>query len=197
MKNLLFSDVECCWRQFWQAEENSPLDEGEEERSVRTVEVFTSIEMAAFLSNRSFSTDINLTGLNRTQLYTMCTLQPVLEYIQTMDFHFYQVIADVLIPNVLKPIPSTLTQSIRNFAKRLENALAVALQGAPEVVVKIKVCFLLQNFSILFIAFLNVDFFSWMQLDHWLRLSGDTQALIIWLKLLEQCCKILLRSVRC
>lgn len=69
--------------------------------------------------------DSNLTGLTRTQLYTMCTMEPVLEYIQTMDFHFYQVIADVLIPNVLKPIPSECynefgLQTVKNRCMNLQ-----------------------------------------------------------------------------
>lgn len=34
-----------------------------------------------------------------------------------VDLVFYQNLIQVLVPDVLKPIPATLTQSIRNFAK--------------------------------------------------------------------------------
>lgn len=45
---------------------------------------------------------------------------------------------DVLIPNVLRPIPSALTQAIRNFAKNLENWMSSAMTGCPEKIVQIK-----------------------------------------------------------
>lgn len=60
---------------------------------------------------------------------------------QSVDYIFYQNIVQVLIPDVLRPIPSTLTQSIRNFAKGLENWLTSAMVGCPEDMLKIKVCF--------------------------------------------------------
>lgn len=46
---------------------------------------------------------------------------------------------DVLIPDVLRPIPSSLTQAIRNFAKNLENWLTSAMTGCPEKIVQIKI----------------------------------------------------------
>lgn len=46
---------------------------------------------------------------------------------------------DVLIPNVLRPIPSSLTQAIRNFAKNLENWLRSAMAGCPDKIVEIKI----------------------------------------------------------
>lgn len=45
---------------------------------------------------------------------------------------------DVLIPDVLRPIPSALTQAIRNFAKNLENWMTSAMTGCPEKIVQIK-----------------------------------------------------------
>lgn len=45
---------------------------------------------------------------------------------------------EVLIPNVLRPIPSALTQAIRNFAKNLENWMSSAMTGCPEKIVQIK-----------------------------------------------------------
>lgn len=46
---------------------------------------------------------------------------------------------DVLIPDVLRPIPSSLTQAIRNFAKNLENWLTDAMSGCPQKVTQIKI----------------------------------------------------------
>lgn len=45
---------------------------------------------------------------------------------------------EVLIPNVLRPIPSALTQAIRNFAKNLENWMSSAMTGCPDKIVQIK-----------------------------------------------------------
>lgn len=47
----------------------------------------------------------------------MCRMEPVQEFIRQVDLTFYQNLIQVLVPDVLKPIPGTLTQSIRNFAK--------------------------------------------------------------------------------
>lgn len=51
---------------------------------------------------------------------------------------FYQNMVDVLIPDVLRPIPSSLTQAIRNFAKNLENWLSSAMIGCPDQIIQIK-----------------------------------------------------------
>ena len=47
---------------------------------------------------------------------------------------------DFLIPDVLSPIPGTLTQAIRNFAKSLETWLSGSLNGYSSNLVKAKVC---------------------------------------------------------
>lgn len=55
----------------------------------------------------------------RSKLYKLCTVQPIQVFILEVDFVFYQNVVEVLLPDVLRPIPSALTQSIRNFAKGL------------------------------------------------------------------------------
>ena len=45
---------------------------------------------------------------------------------------------EVLIPDVLRSIPNSLTQAIRNFAKNLEIWLVDSMAGCPEKVVQIK-----------------------------------------------------------
>ena len=63
----------------------------------------------------------------------------MLEYIRNFDYQFYQNLVEVLIPDVLRSIPSTLTQAIRNFAKSLESWLYSAMLGCPQELVSIKV----------------------------------------------------------
>jgi len=89
-------------------------------------------------------------------------------FVKKVDFDFYQNLVEVLIPDVLRPIPSichlilkpqfftciqystgSLTQAIRNFAKGLEGWLSSAMTGCPETIMNIKV---------LLIAFLLILF---------------------------------------
>lgn len=46
-------------------------------------------------------------------------MEPVQQFMRQIDLIFYQNLIQVLVPDVLKPIPATLTQSIRNFAKSI------------------------------------------------------------------------------
>lgn len=93
---MMFSDVERCWRQFWQPDDVQRNRQG----SSLDQDLESDLEEEDSLSCN------NLSGLTRMQLYSLCTLPVVQEFVQTMDFQFYQVVVDVLIPNVLKPIPS-------------------------------------------------------------------------------------------
>lgn len=45
---------------------------------------------------------------------------------------------DVIIPDVLRSIPNSLTQAIRNFAKNMEIWLCESMVGVPERMVQIK-----------------------------------------------------------
>lgn len=53
----------------------------------------------------------------RSKLFALCNLEPIQAFVRQVDLSFYQNLIQVLVPDVLKPIPATLTQSIRNFAK--------------------------------------------------------------------------------
>lgn len=64
---------------------------------------------------------------------------PILEWVRAADHQFYQCLVDVLVPDVLRCIPSPLTQAIRNFAKSLEGWLQQALQGCPPQLQQVKV----------------------------------------------------------
>ncbi|XP_037910619.1 DNA-binding protein RFX2 isoform X3 [Hermetia illucens] len=108
--NLEFSSVESLWRDFWRASDNNNLDESEEEKY-----------------------------LTKSKLYALCQSDSVQNFIKEVDYNFYQNMVDVLIPDVLRPIPSSLTQAIRNFAKNLENWLTDAMSGCPQKVTQIKI----------------------------------------------------------
>jgi regulatory factor X 1/2/3 len=56
-----------------------------------------------------------------------------------VDCQFHQIAVDILIPNILVPIPSSVTQSIQNFANGLELCLKRAMTNCPEEMVYIKV----------------------------------------------------------
>lgn len=107
--NLEFSTVESLWREFWRAQDNNNGDECEEEKY-----------------------------LSKSKLYNLCQSEAVQNFMKQVDLLFYQNMVDVLIPDVLRPIPSSLTQAIRNFAKNLESWLTAAMSGCPENIVQIK-----------------------------------------------------------
>ncbi|XP_011647755.2 DNA-binding protein RFX2 isoform X5 [Pogonomyrmex barbatus] len=107
--NLEFATVESLWREFWRSQDNNNGDECEEEKY-----------------------------LSKTKLYQMCQCTGVQDFIKKVDYTFYQNLVDVLMPNVLRPIPSPLTQSIRNFAKGLESWLQSAMADCPEEMTQIK-----------------------------------------------------------
>ena len=46
--------------------------------------------------------------LPRDKLYVMCKYEPVQKYVRKSDYQFYQALVEVLIPDVLRPIPSKL-----------------------------------------------------------------------------------------
>uniref|UniRef100_A0A5S6Q8Q4 RFX-type winged-helix domain-containing protein n=1 Tax=Trichuris muris TaxID=70415 RepID=A0A5S6Q8Q4_TRIMR len=118
VRTMNFCDIDLFWRYFWQpAEPGGSL--GDE-------------------SNDSLSAGPS-SGLTRQQLHGLCSLKPIQNYIHIMDCQFYQVIVNILIVNVLRPMPSLLTQSIRNFARQLETSLSESLVGLPEALQSIKV----------------------------------------------------------
>ncbi len=44
--------------------------------------------------------------LSKDKLYSMCRLEAVQQYVRQSDYAFYQALVEVLIPDVLRPIPS-------------------------------------------------------------------------------------------
>ncbi|XP_050437587.1 DNA-binding protein RFX2-like isoform X2 [Adelges cooleyi] len=106
---LEFGTIESLWREFWRSQDNNN-DECEEEKY-----------------------------LSKEKLYSLSKCKTLQLFVKTVDFLFYQNLVKVLIPDVLRPVPGTLTQAIRNFSKGLESWLTSAMQGCPEEMISIKV----------------------------------------------------------
>ena len=77
--------------------------------------------------------------ISRAKLFILSQCEPVLTFVKKADYQFYQNLVEVLIPDVLRPIPATLTQAIRNFAKGIESWLLNAMNGCPEDIIVVKV----------------------------------------------------------
>uniref|UniRef100_A0A8C1NFC8 Regulatory factor X, 1b (influences HLA class II expression) n=1 Tax=Cyprinus carpio TaxID=7962 RepID=A0A8C1NFC8_CYPCA len=77
--------------------------------------------------------------LPKSVLVLLCKYEPILHWTRECDNLLYQSLVEILIPDVLRPIPSALTQAIRNFAKSLENWLTNAMINIPEEMVRIKI----------------------------------------------------------
>ncbi|CAH1737097.1 unnamed protein product [Aphis gossypii] len=107
--NLEFGTVELIWRKFWRCQDIN-IDECEEKKS-----------------------------LCKEKLYSLSKCKTLQLFVKTADFLFYQNLVKVLIPDVLRPVPRTLTQAIRHFSKGLESWLISAMQGCPEEMISIKV----------------------------------------------------------
>ncbi|XP_010740327.2 MHC class II regulatory factor RFX1 isoform X3 [Larimichthys crocea] len=114
MVNLQFTLVETLWKSFWRFSQSSDAE-------------------SLNLHNESEK------RLPKSCLVVLCKYEPVLHWTKECDNLLYQTLVEMLIPDVLRPIPSALTQAIRNFAKSLENWLTGAMMNIPEEMVRIKV----------------------------------------------------------
>uniref|UniRef100_A0A8C7Z1B5 DNA-binding protein RFX2 n=1 Tax=Oryzias sinensis TaxID=183150 RepID=A0A8C7Z1B5_9TELE len=108
--NLQFHYIEKLWQTFWCS--TAPSSDGS-----------TSIP----------------SSIPREKLVALCKYEPVRLWMRSCDHILYQALVEVLIPDVLRPVPSTLTQAIRNFAKSLEGWLTNAMTSFPQEIVRTKV----------------------------------------------------------
>ncbi|XP_054463419.1 MHC class II regulatory factor RFX1a isoform X2 [Anoplopoma fimbria] len=115
MVNLQFTLVETLWKTFWRFSQSQAGD--------ATLAVHDESEKR----------------LPKSCLVILCKYDPVLRWSRDCDNSLYQGLVEILIPDVLRPIPSALTQAIRNFAKSLESWLTNAMMNIPEEMVRIKV----------------------------------------------------------
>uniref|UniRef100_A0A8C0K3B7 Regulatory factor X1 n=1 Tax=Canis lupus dingo TaxID=286419 RepID=A0A8C0K3B7_CANLU len=111
MVNLQFTLVETLWKTFWRYNLSQP-NEAHDEAEKR---------------------------LPKASLVLLSKFEPVLQWTKHCDNVLYQGLVEILIPDVLRPIPSALTQAIRNFAKSLESWLTHAMVNIPEEMLRVKV----------------------------------------------------------
>ncbi|XP_021487914.1 MHC class II regulatory factor RFX1 isoform X4 [Meriones unguiculatus] len=116
MINLQFTLVETLWKTFWRYNLSQPNE-------APPLAVHDEAEKR----------------LPRASLVLLSKFQPVLQWTKHCDNVLYQGLVDILIPDVLRPIPSALTQAIRNFAKSLESWLTHAMVNIPEEMLRVKV----------------------------------------------------------
>ncbi|XP_053091856.1 DNA-binding protein RFX2 isoform X1 [Pangasianodon hypophthalmus] len=114
--NLQFHFIEKLWQTFWYSA--LPSSDGN-----------TTIP----------SSDEEMEGvIPREKLIALCKFEPVKQWMRSCDHILYQALVEILIPDVLRPVPSTLTQAIRNFAKSLEGWLTSAMSNFPQEIVRTK-----------------------------------------------------------
>ncbi|RUS79241.1 hypothetical protein EGW08_012971 [Elysia chlorotica] len=109
--NLHFNLIENLWQSFWR----NPTPESQ-------LDSFEKMEKR----------------MSKEKLFMLCRYEPLMNWVRKSDYAFYQALVEVLIPDVLRPIPSSLTQAIRNFAKSLEGWLKNAMQNVPEEMFRTK-----------------------------------------------------------
>uniref|UniRef100_A0A674DF69 Transcription factor RFX3 n=1 Tax=Salmo trutta TaxID=8032 RepID=A0A674DF69_SALTR len=116
--NLQFSLIEKLWQTFWRY---SPSD---------------LVEGTTITENSGMS---EIEGrLPCSRLVVLCRNEAVLKWMSSCDHLMYQALVEILIPDVLRPIPSALTQAIRNFAKSLEGWLNNAMNVIPQRMIQTK-----------------------------------------------------------
>ncbi|XP_045058539.2 DNA-binding protein RFX2 isoform X2 [Desmodus rotundus] len=116
--NLQFHYIEKLWLSFW----NSKASAGDSPASLPASDE-----------------DPKAIILPKDKLVSLCKCDPILKWMRSCDHILYQALVEVLIPDVLRPVPSTLTQAIRNFAKSLEGWLTNAMRDFPQQVIQTKV----------------------------------------------------------
>eukprot|EP00066_Takifugu_rubripes_P028410 XP_011617676.1 PREDICTED: DNA-binding protein RFX2 isoform X3 [Takifugu rubripes] len=116
--NLQFHYIEKLWQTFWYS--TAPSSDGN-----------TAI-------NNSDDDEVE-GAIPREKLVALCKYEPVRLWMRSCDHILYQALVEILIPDVLRPVPSTLTQAIRNFAKSLEGWLTNAMSNFPQEIIRTKV----------------------------------------------------------
>ncbi|XP_021073509.1 DNA-binding protein RFX2 [Mus pahari] len=116
--NLQFQYIEKLWLSFWNCKATSS-------------DSCTSLPAS--------DEDPEVTLLPKDKLISLCKCEPILQWMRNCDHILYQTLVETLIPDVLRPVPSSLTQAIRNFAKSLEGWLINAMSGFPQQVIQTKV----------------------------------------------------------
>ncbi|XP_075433636.1 MHC class II regulatory factor RFX1 isoform X5 [Ascaphus truei] len=111
--NLQFTLVETLWKTFWRFNQTQHNDNTVDDEAEKR--------------------------LPKDCLVLLSKYEPLLKWSRDCDHLLYQGLVETLIPEVLRPIPSALTQAIRNFAKSLESWLTSAMMNIPEEMVRVKI----------------------------------------------------------
>uniref|UniRef100_A0A8C5LQL1 Transcription factor RFX3 n=1 Tax=Leptobrachium leishanense TaxID=445787 RepID=A0A8C5LQL1_9ANUR len=117
--NLQFSLIEKLWQTFWRYSPTSSVDG----------QTITESGNLSEIESR----------LPKSKLLVLCKNEPILKWMCNCDHVMYQTLVEILIPDVLRPIPSALTQAVRNFAKSLEGWLSSAMSNIPQRMTQTKV----------------------------------------------------------
>ncbi|XP_051525766.1 DNA-binding protein RFX2 isoform X2 [Myxocyprinus asiaticus] len=116
--NLQFHLIEKLWQTFWYS--TAPSSDG-----------------ATTITNSDEDVE-EIRGFPREKLIALCKYEPIKQWMRSCDHILYQALVEILIPDVLRPVPSTLTQAIRNFAKNLEGWLTSAMSDFSQEIVRTK-----------------------------------------------------------
>uniref|UniRef100_A0A8D3D3H9 DNA-binding protein RFX2 n=1 Tax=Scophthalmus maximus TaxID=52904 RepID=A0A8D3D3H9_SCOMX len=103
------------------------------------IEILTCSSVFFGSSPSATETSVSFCVIPREKLVALCKYEPVRLWMRGCDHILYQALVEILIPDVLRPVPSTLTQAIRNFAKSLEGWLTNAMTSFPQEIVRTKV----------------------------------------------------------
>ncbi|KAK0395075.1 hypothetical protein QR680_001101 [Steinernema hermaphroditum] len=116
IKVLNFDAVADGWMSFWsQDHDDSHEERGDENTPIKPED-----------SNQEPM------KLSQVQMYRLCTVPEILNYVEKMDLAFYQVIVEVLMPDVLSEDASKLlANQVRNFSKLIETGMRKALHSVP------------------------------------------------------------------
>ncbi|CAH3144394.1 unnamed protein product [Porites lobata] len=123
--NLQFTLVESLWQTFWRhSSTDTKSGSGAEDDE----------------SNRDGGDDGEYESrLSQSKLVQLCDYEPIVTFVKASDHLLYQTLVEILIPDVLRPIPASLTQAVRNFAKGLEAWLMNSLDQIPKKMSDVKV----------------------------------------------------------
>ncbi|XP_073259463.1 DNA-binding protein RFX2-like isoform X2 [Porites lutea] len=123
--NLQFTLVESLWQTFWRhSSTDTKSGSGAEDDE----------------SNRDGGDDGEYESrLSQSKLVQLCEYEPIVTFVKASDHLLYQTLVEILIPDVLRPIPASLTQAVRNFAKGLEAWLVNSLDQIPKKMSDVKV----------------------------------------------------------
>ncbi|XP_065175750.1 DNA-binding protein RFX2-like isoform X2 [Sycon ciliatum] len=120
IRNFQFHLLEQLWKQFWSHSDGS------------------SVNGAAASTDTAMDTGDDSHRLPGPILMSLCQCPCVQSFVQNCDNLIYQCLVELLVPQVLRPIPSQLTQIIRNLSKNLETWLGGAMADVPEAMAEVK-----------------------------------------------------------